>query len=511
MIAYAPSSPNRPDSGSGFGSRLAHLRMARGWSQLGLAEQLCAASGLPTITRHEISRWERQQRIPGDFWLAWLAAVLDAPLHELTAAAAASRRATARRDSGPLYGVPRLRNDLLDLAHTWLTDPTSPIGDPGRIMAAMRADPGGGPDPGDDRDAVDAPPAEAVVLELERLRRMDDLVGGVDLTAPAGRPLGMAARALSAATPRTRRRLLGLAAESDQLAGWILGDAGKIPAAVAAYCRGLAAAAAAGDRPLAGHVLGSASHLLAAQHDPRSALALARAGLAGAGRTPSAGTRALLLQRVAFAAAASGRRREAEAALTAAERAAERRDVERDPPWLYWLDAGELAAMTGRCLAALGRPLRAEPLLASAVARPGRPRTSAIYGAWLARTYLDLGEAERAYEVASAALLDAIRAGSPRARAALDLVDRRLRVHRDDAAGRRYAALVAAARTYLVARSGGSATRSWARGPGRSAVPQAPRLSQPNSGAKPKQASRGPEDSAAWFPGARGRRPRRCG
>jgi tetratricopeptide (TPR) repeat protein len=240
------------------------------------------------------------------------------------------------------------------------------------------------------------------------------------------------------------------------VAGWILGDAGELRAALTAYRRGFAAATAARDRSLAGHVLGSASHLLAARDDSASAVELARAALAGAGRTASAGTRALLLQRVAFGLAALGRRRDAEAALTAAERAAERWDVARDPPWLYWLDAGELAAMTGRCLAALGRPLRAEPLLAAAVARPGQPRTSALYGAWLARTYLDLGEAERACEVASAALLDAVRAGSPRACAALGLVDRRLRVYREQPAGRRYAALAAAARAYLATPSGRS-------------------------------------------------------
>jgi hypothetical protein len=38
-----------------FGPLLAHLRLRRGWSQLRLAEHLCAASCVPTVSRHEVS------------------------------------------------------------------------------------------------------------------------------------------------------------------------------------------------------------------------------------------------------------------------------------------------------------------------------------------------------------------------------------------------------------------------------------------------------------------------
>jgi hypothetical protein len=52
---------------------------------------LCAASGHPTITRHEISRWERQERIPSQFWLRPLADVLAIPIGVLQAAVTATR------------------------------------------------------------------------------------------------------------------------------------------------------------------------------------------------------------------------------------------------------------------------------------------------------------------------------------------------------------------------------------------------------------------------------------
>ncbi len=80
-----------------FGALLARVRTELGISQLRLAERLCAASGQPTVTRHEVSRWEREERIPTGYWLGWLAAVLEVPLAELEWAAAAARRARGPR------------------------------------------------------------------------------------------------------------------------------------------------------------------------------------------------------------------------------------------------------------------------------------------------------------------------------------------------------------------------------------------------------------------------------
>ena len=79
-----------------IGALLARVRGDQGISQLRLAERLCAASGQVTVTRHEISRWEREERIPTGYWLGWLGAVLDVPLAELERAAGAARRARHR-------------------------------------------------------------------------------------------------------------------------------------------------------------------------------------------------------------------------------------------------------------------------------------------------------------------------------------------------------------------------------------------------------------------------------
>src|SRR4051812_25039223 len=102
-----PAEP--PAAAETFGALLTRLRLARGRSQLRLAEMLCAASGGPTITPPEISRWERGERIPGPPWLAWLALVLHVPPDDLERAAAGSRRARApatRRTTGGTTDAP---------------------------------------------------------------------------------------------------------------------------------------------------------------------------------------------------------------------------------------------------------------------------------------------------------------------------------------------------------------------------------------------------------------------
>ncbi|MEV0681440.1 helix-turn-helix transcriptional regulator [Actinosynnema sp. NPDC050436] len=71
---------------------LPELRRVQGLTQCDLAERLHSASGNDSITREEVSRWERGKRIPGPYWRAWLGQVLDTPEHELERAAAFERR-----------------------------------------------------------------------------------------------------------------------------------------------------------------------------------------------------------------------------------------------------------------------------------------------------------------------------------------------------------------------------------------------------------------------------------
>ncbi|WP_345513881.1 helix-turn-helix domain-containing protein, partial [Phytohabitans houttuyneae] len=126
-----------------LGALLAALRLGRGWSQLRVAEQLTAAAGVHTVSRHEVSRWERGERVPGDFWLSWLAVVLDVPGGELALAAEAARR--GRRSTLPPAPVDG-QDDLLRLAHAWLADPAGSLGRATARPAATPAAKGAGPE-----------------------------------------------------------------------------------------------------------------------------------------------------------------------------------------------------------------------------------------------------------------------------------------------------------------------------------------------------------------------------
>ncbi|GIJ10088.1 helix-turn-helix domain-containing protein [Micromonospora andamanensis] len=73
------SPPPAPHPPAALGPLVARLRLARGWSQTRLAAELCAAAGVFTLSRHEISRWEREVRVPGRFWRGWLVRILALP------------------------------------------------------------------------------------------------------------------------------------------------------------------------------------------------------------------------------------------------------------------------------------------------------------------------------------------------------------------------------------------------------------------------------------------------
>jgi transcriptional regulator with XRE-family HTH domain len=440
-----------------IGPLLARLRTARGWSQLRLAETLCQVSGRITVGRHEVSRWERGERVPGPFWLDALAVALDTPLEELEAAVGATREripGPGARPPGrpwlwrPLVGLDLLAaldhlqpDDLRDLAHTWLAGP--PQG--WHHRAAADTPDTGSPTAGREPDGGLAAEAEPVLLDgtgrdvlaflearLARLRRVDDLLGGVELARRVDRRLRQVIPVLKKignAEGRLRGRALRLIAGHAQLAGWVHADAGNRLAANRAYQVGLKAATNAADRNLAAHVLGSLSSLSLEGGNPHDALLVARTGLAGLAAAPGqvvAGGRyrdssllqALLLHRAALAAARLQERRQAELMLLAAERAAAGSEPEDEPAWLYWLDHQELTAMTGRCLAVLDRPLRAARMLARRSGGDGL-RSSALYGCWLARAYLDLGEAEEAQRIMARIQLQTVAAGSARVEAAL--------------------------------------------------------------------------------------------
>lgn len=82
----------RPWSHQPIGELIIHLRTEHGLTQYELADQLVGASGNDSVTREEVSRWERGKRIPGPYWRNWLGEVLGYPGEKWERAALAARK-----------------------------------------------------------------------------------------------------------------------------------------------------------------------------------------------------------------------------------------------------------------------------------------------------------------------------------------------------------------------------------------------------------------------------------
>jgi tetratricopeptide (TPR) repeat protein len=123
-----------------------------------------------------------------------------------------------------------------------------------------------------------------------------------------------------------------------------------------------------------------------------------------------------LLERVAWASAKSGDLRTCERILGQVEDAFSGGPRDDDPDWLYWLNNDEIDVMAGRCYTELRQPAKAEPLLSAALARYDQThaRENSLYLSWLAEDYVQLGEIDRAAEIAARVAALAARTSSAR-------------------------------------------------------------------------------------------------
>lgn len=291
-----------------------------------------------------------------------------------------------------------------------------------------------------------------VEARVDELRHLDDYVGGGDSLALVDRELRATLDVLRSGsyTEAAARRLLAAVGELCQLAGWTASDAGRFAEARRYYLAGVHAANAAGRRVLAGNLLSSLSYQVANVGDRRDAVMLARSAYRGAHAEATPRTRALLLDRVAWAHARAGDMQASERALGQADEAYDMVGPgDEDPTWVYWVDRGELDVMAGRCFTELGRPMRAEPVLRAALAGydETRARETALYLSWLAETYVQAREVDAAAATATRALELSLGVNSARAGDRVRVVRELLTPYRDAPAVRafdeRYRAAVA--------------------------------------------------------------------
>lgn len=343
-----------------------------------------AVSGRATVTADEVKRWERDKRTPRPETRGHIAAALGVPVEALDTA------------------LP----DPIRRAHEWLVADT-----PQQIARAAGR-----------RVGMDlAARVEARVVEL---RHLDDHVGGDDLAPAVERELRHTNRIIAEAsyTEPVGRRLLTASGELAQLAGWTASDAGRFDVAHRLYVGGVDAAEAAGDTTLAANLLSSLSYQLTNTGAGRDGLLLAKTAAKGAAGA-TGGVRALLGERVAWAAARSGEDEVARRALDAVDDAFE--DAGDEPEWTYWLTRDEIDTMAARVHVQLGRPAVAAELLAPVLSRypESSARESALYWAELAEAYGRARDLDAACEALETARGFAGRVNSARADARVAAVE----------------------------------------------------------------------------------------
>ena len=237
-----------------------------------------------------------------------------------------------------------------------------------------------------------------------QLRRADDFVGGPVSHELVRNELTTTIKLLNdgALTEEQARRLLTIIGELAQLGAWVAADAGLLDSAARYVRGGVMAARAACNAPLAGNIISTFSYQIANTGNPNEAAVLARTAYQGGEREATPISRALLLERVAWASARSGDLRSCERALGLVEENYSSGPRDNDPDWVYWLNREEIDVMAGRCYTELHKPGKGESLLDNAIKHYDHTliRENTLYLSWLAEDYVQLGEIDHAANIA---------------------------------------------------------------------------------------------------------------
>lgn len=168
-----------------------------------------------------------------------------------------------------------------------------------------------------------------------QLRRADDYITGATSHDLMRNELAATVELISEAalSEDQARRLLVSVGEMAQLGAWVAADTGELDQA-ARYVRGGVMAARAGhDYALAGNIISTFSYQVANNANPNDAAVLAQTAYQGGRKDATPVTRALLLERVAWAAARSGDLRSCERTLGLVEDSFAAGPRDNDPDW----------------------------------------------------------------------------------------------------------------------------------------------------------------------------------
>lgn len=211
---------------------------------------------------------------------------------------------------------------------------------------------------------------------LAHYRTLDDLIGPQRTLISVRALVGAIDHFRRDAPAAEQRALSGLAAQYEQLTGWLWVDSGNHAMASRAYDRAIARATESGQHALARYLLACKSEQALMVGELSTALLLGQEAQAITG--DAKGTWRVTDAPLAWAAdlearvlALTGQRHACERRLDEAEallsRSAEDQRAE-EPPWIYHYVPAALAVHRGMCYTDLGLPERAIPVLEAAVA-----------------------------------------------------------------------------------------------------------------------------------------------
>ncbi|MEV6723577.1 helix-turn-helix transcriptional regulator [Streptomyces xanthochromogenes] len=207
-------------------------------------------------------------------------------------------------------------------------------------------------------------------------------------------------------TEETGRELAAIAADTAAQTGWFYFDAGDHERAQIYLLAALRAAHASGDVRLGAGALSYLAIYGYSTGNPRDAVSAARSAREKTKSLHTPALEAMLLTRQARGHAKLGEQQGALAVLgRAAELCAQGRS-EQDPPWLYWVNEGEIYGQSGSCFLDLGDAQRAVTSLAKAHAalNPTDHRTRGLFLTRAASAYLRQGDVEAGCDSAHEAL-----------------------------------------------------------------------------------------------------------
>jgi tetratricopeptide (TPR) repeat protein len=202
-----------------------------------------------------------------------------------------------------------------------------------------------------------------------------------------------------------KREIFAAAADAAEVLGWSAYDAGRHGLAQRYFYQGLRLAREANDHLMGGQILANLSHQANYLGKFNDAIQFARAAQSATFGKSTATVDAMFLAMEARALASMGDERGSVEALHRAEHAFDRSDPNKDPSWIDYFDALELAGEAAHCFRDLGKPDEVQRFVALAI-DPVRtpPRTRAFIGMVNAAGALSAGNMDEAIAIATTSL-----------------------------------------------------------------------------------------------------------